>query len=440
VSDWEKLVSSALLGTERREPPDLADPGIAALVADGGAEERLLTLAGAMAISRRAGRLAVPAPALPEPAPAETLPACGPAASQRLALILDDRRALLPEWLRAAARRGLRAPAEWLPDLLDAATATPALQPDVDAVLGERGRWLAAQAPRWGWAAPLPATEEERERTWATGERPQRRRLFALLRREQPARARELLADGWAREDADDRAWLIEVLGVDLALEDEALLERALDDRRQPVRTAAARLLSRLPRSAFARRMRDRTLPLVQVEDNGLATALPDALDESMIRDGIGRTPPRGVGERAWWLIQLVSLTPLAVCDEIGLTPERAATLGHTELRRGLVLAAAAQQDPRWASFLAHETLERLRDGETELAERLPAPWPRDLSEAALELLVELVHGGLDWRRRRLIAERLDPGLADEAATRLEGEDAILTLLTFRRNMHEELR
>ena len=407
-----------------------------------------------MAISRRAGRLAVPAPALPDPAAAETLPACGPAPSQRLALILDDRRALLPEWLRAAAAHGLRAPAEWLPDLLDAATASPALQHDVDVVLGERGHWLAAQAPRWGWAAPLPVTEEERERTWATGERPQRRRLFALLRRGQPARARELLAEGWAREDPDDRAWLIEALAEGLAPEDEPHLERALDDRRQPVREAAARLLSRLPDSAFARRMRDRTVPLVApafergagdrmppvVGPLGDEIALPDDLDAAMIRDGISRTPPRGIGERAWWLLQLVAATPLAVWDEIGLTPERAATLDHTELRRGLVLAAESQQNPRWASFLAQEALERLRDGETELAERLPAPWPRDLSAAALQLLVELVHGGLDWRRRRLIAERLDPTLADEAATRLEGEHAILSLLTFRRDMHEELR
>jgi hypothetical protein len=99
-------------------------------------------------------------------------------------------------------------------------------------VLGERGSWLAAQEPRWAWAAPLPADDVGREQAWATGERAQRRRLFALLRREQPARARQLLEQGWSEEEPEDRAWLLDALGEGLSPEDEPLLERALDDRR----------------------------------------------------------------------------------------------------------------------------------------------------------------------------------------------------------------
>ena len=425
VSGWPELVSVALLGTERREPPAFADQVLAGLAGRGGAEDRLLSAAGSLAVFRRAGRLARPAPPLPEPAPAETLPACGPAAAARLSLLLDDHRALLPEWLRAVGQRGLRVPAERLPDLLEAATANQALRGDVEAVLGERGRWLAAQAPRWGWAAPLPGAEAEREALWLAGPRPQRRRLFAMLRRTRPDEARQLLERGWSREEAADRAWFTAAFGEGLAPADEPLLESALDDRRQEVRAAAGRLLARLPGSAFARRMTERTVPLVRVEGGAwLRVTLPDELGESAARDGIIRRPPRGTGERAWWLLQLVASTPLSAWDAVGLSPELA--------------------DPRHAAPVA---LERLRAGDTGIAERLQAPWPRELSEEALDLLVRLASRG-HWLHR-LIAERLDPALADEAAGRLgsvepgitqvgRGRDLVLTLF-FRRDMHEEL-
>jgi Family of unknown function (DUF5691) len=460
VSRWPELVSAALLGTERREPPSLDD-----LVAGDGPEERLLTAAGAIAVQRREGRRAVAAPALPPPAAEETLPPCPPVAAGRLELLLADRRTLLGEWLRALAARGCRAPEERLPDLLEAATATQALRDDVEAVLGERGRWLGALEARWAWAAPLPAAEEERAAVWATGERPQRRRLFTLLRAATPDEARRLLEDGWIDEAPEDRAWFVGALGNGLSPADEPLLERALDDRRQEVRAAAARLLVRLP-SSFAQRMRERTLPLVRVEGGlrkRLSVTLPEEPDEAAVRDGIARKPPRGMGERAWSLVQLVGSTPLSAWAELDLSPKEAAKLRvkdelEAPLRAGFARAAELQRDPDWAAAFveveprlaelvdadaaASVAVERLREGDLDLAERLPAPWPRDASVEAHELLVQLVRRGGDRRRPRLLAERIDPALADEAATRLDAvaETEILTLLTFRQAMHEELR
>jgi len=483
ASGWPELVSVALLGTERRDPPAPADPALAGLAgaASGGrqrrAEERLLSAAGSLAVLRRAGRLAPPAPPLPAPAPAEARPACGAAAAYRLTLLLDDQRALLQEWLRAVAGRGLRVPAERLPDLLDAATANHALRGDVEPVLGERGPWLAAQVPRWSWAAPLPATGDEREALWLTGTRPQRHRLFALLRRTRPDEARRLLERGLAREEAADRAWFIAALGEGLAPADEPLLETALDDRRQEVRAAAARLLARLPGSAFARRMTGRTVPLVRVDGGGITVALPDDLDEAAIRDGVLRRPSGGTGERAWWLHQLVAATPLSAWDTAGLSPEQAATLPVTgdleePLRRGFAQAAGTQRDPRWATAFLYVSprlaeladprqaaltgLEHLRAGETGIADSLQAPWSRELSEGALGLLLRLA--GREGRPagpaaghwvHRLIAERLDPALAGEAARRLESIEPgtpqarqareLVQTLYFRREMYEEL-
>jgi hypothetical protein len=478
VSGWPELVSVALLGTQRRDPPAPADPTLAGLAGAGSAShrsagERLLSAAGALAVLRRAGRLAPPAPPLPAPAPAEQRPACGATAAYRLTLLLDDQRALLPEWLRAVAGRGLRVPAERLPDLLEAATANQALRGDVEPVLGERGPWLAAQVPRWCWAAPLPPIGDEREALWLTGTRPQRHRLFALLRRTRPDEARQLLERGLAREEAADRAWFVAALGEGLAPADESLLETALDDRRQEVRAAAARTLARLPGSAFARRMADRTVPLVRVDRAGISVTLPDELDEAAMRDGVIRRPSSGTGERAWWLHQLVAATPLPAWDTVGLSAEQAVTLPVTgdlgvPLRRGFAQAADTQRDQRWATaFLdvsprlaefadprraALAGLEHLRAGETAIADSLQAPWPRELSEGALDLLARL--GDREARpaghwAHRLIAERLDPALAGEAAKRLESIEPgtpqarhareLVQTLYFRREMYKEI-
>jgi len=461
VTDWTDLLSAALLGTQRREPPPGLDgrPGA-------GAEERLLTAAGAIALQRRAGRRAREAPAIPAPAPAETLRACPPAAAGRLAMLLDERPSLLPEWLRALAGRGLRAPAERLPELLEAATANPALREPVDAALGERGRWLAALEPRWAWAAALPAGDGEREALWLTGARERRRRLFALLRREYPERARELLARGWRDEAPEDRAWFVGALAEGLTTADEQFLERALDDRRQEVRTAAAGLLPRLPESAFSSRMRERTLPLVRLEEGGLHVRLPEGLDDAAARDGVARTPQQGVGlgARAWWLVQLVGATPLAAWEDVGLTPEQAAALPVDDdlagpLRVGFARAAGAQRDARWAAAFAEVepalaallepegaaalALARLRAGDEGVVRAVPPPWPRAASVEALDLLIAAVGAG-DLRRSRLLAERIDPALAGEAAARLAAvggplAGTILSLLDIRRDMHEEL-
>ena len=219
--------------------------------------------------------------------------------------------------------------------------------------------------------------------------------------------------------------------------------------------------------------MTERTVPLARVDGAGISVELPDDLDESAVRDGVIRRPSTGIGERAWWLHQLVAATPLSAWDSVGLLPEQAATLPVTgdlevPLRRGFAQAAGAQRDQRWATaFLdvsprlaefadprraALAGLEHLRAGETGIVETLQAPWPLELSEGALGLLVRLAsregRPAGHWAHR-LIAERLDPALAGEAARRLESIEPgtpqarqareLVRTLSFRREMYEEL-
>src|SRR5439155_3057610 len=91
---------------------------------------------------------------------------------------------------------------------------------------------------------------------------------------------------------------------------DEPLLERALDDKRKPVRDAAAKLLARLPSSAFAHRMITRVAALVsyQPASKGLlrkkASALTVTLpsgepDAAAKRDGLVGKARDGMGAAA---------------------------------------------------------------------------------------------------------------------------------------------
>jgi len=134
VNPWEELVSTALVGTERRQlPGDLASP--ASPLADD-PEAVLLDRAALEVARRRAGWTAGKAEPLP-PAREEQVPLVGRAAGQRLGRMLGGNHAgLLPEWLGAVAALGLRVPEHLLPELLDRGR-------------GARGGWLARLNPDW---------------------------------------------------------------------------------------------------------------------------------------------------------------------------------------------------------------------------------------------------------------------------------------------------
>jgi hypothetical protein len=53
-----------------------------------------------------------------------------------------------------------------------------------------------------------------------------------------------------------------------------------------------------------------------------LMVRLPDELEKAAQRDGVERKPPQGLGERAWWLTQILSIVPPAHWEQrFGATP-----------------------------------------------------------------------------------------------------------------------
>ncbi|CAL9460800.1 DUF5691 domain-containing protein [Streptomyces pilosus] len=378
--DWEELVTTAVLGTERRTPAG-AGRGPEAAAA-------LLDAAAAATVRRRAGLRPGPAAERPEPAPEDPRPALPAAAARRLAMLLADRPGaagggrrgtapdlmeLLPQWLAAANARGYAPPPAVLPALLDAARGRTDLRPAALRFAGPRALWLARLNPDWRFAlrsAPGGGTSvtagrdpEGTRRLWQEGLFAERVALLTALRSRDPAAARELLAGTWATERAEDRLMFLDSLRSGLGPDDEPFLERALADRSRNVRATAAELLSALPASALAGRMAVRAGACVAVdrtrETPTLVVEAPHECDADMERDGVVAKAPTGRGERSWWFGQLAESAPLGTWSRRlgGRTPREIVALPvaddwRSELHAAWCRAAVRQRDAAWSRAL----------------------------------------------------------------------------------------
>lgn len=381
---FSELTQAALLGTERQPLASLPAAGALGRLAGQldiqRREQSLLALAALLGLYERAGRLAGrDSGPLPAACAAESLPRANDrAGSLLLRLLAGEWDELLPEWLALGSRAGQLAPPETLPPLLARGAAKAGLRQAMLPVLGERGRWLAAQNPEWAWVNGA-ATEDEK--LWHIGEGPARLLFLERLRQANPQRARELLASTWKEETPEERAAFLALLETGLSAEDEAFLEAGLDDKRKEVRRTAAALLGRLPESALARRMRERVasrlkfvpgatgslLKLKKAKSAQIEVVLPEICDKAMQRDGIELRPAQGLGEKAWWLIQMLEAAPLELwLREWQATPAEvlAASLAgdwKKELFEAWSRAAVRQRQADWAQAALEVALEQQR-------------------------------------------------------------------------------
>ena len=497
---WEQLLSSAVLGVERRAfAPPPAEGALGDLIGQldaNDAERALLAAAAIVALFRRAGQL----PSIDDPPPSvacdpDDLPACSPRAARHLAVMLGGtHRALLPEWLAALSSAGRRAPAALLPDLLELGRTQADLRAAILPTLDRRGRWLAAQNPDWSYARtelrglrtesaaePLSPQSSVLSTDWETGSRPARLLLLAELRKSRPALARGLVESTWATEKADDRTAFLAALAVGLSIDDQPLLESALDDRSKEVRRAAAELLTSLPESRRAQRMLARALPLLawipaekprmfglrQGQPARLEVTLPDVCDQPMIRDGIEPKPPadrQDLGEKAWWLFQILRTVPPATWSrQFNIAPAElieAAAGGEWQALLHEAWGAAAitfqdadsaesllRVDPRQSELLAalaptrQETLllAMLRGGVAPLHKhpllgllrRTRHRWSAELTRAVLGAVrrhMRAANAGNDHQLRSAItedfAQRMPPAMLDEIASGWPDDEA----------------
>jgi hypothetical protein len=391
LSAWERLTAVATLGTERAPiPTDALWPDPTTSHPEGSPPQTLLRAAGATYLWNLAGQRAPVEPA--SPVRADVLlndPATHvhERAAWRLARMINgEHKELISEWFALARSHRRTLPPQWLPVALDA--LTPSGRNEYAAVLGPASQWLASRNEQWPLRA---ANQQPSEETWNTGTLEERRAELKAQRELDPAVARSWVQSTWADDPPEAREAFVTVLLTGLSLEDESLLESALDDKRKGVRLAAAECLSRLPESAHGQRNRARLEPLLTLEEKKggflsglrkrrLSIELPAALDKPMARDGVEAKPPaqRKIGERAFWLSQMISMAPPThwtsrfSCDAATFTEAALATDYASELLNALSAAVARHPDREWIDALGAAWLGSGADPQT-IAQSLAA-------------------------------------------------------------------
>ncbi|MEL6380893.1 MAG: DUF5691 domain-containing protein [Cyanobacteria bacterium J06626_18] len=375
MSLWQTWIGTALLGTDRQPPtpPEATD----ALTTKLGQldwnqpEQALLSAAGAIALHQRVGRqpTTMTFPTV-EPCPLDDLPCCSARTSRHLQIALAEHPKVLPELLGLMAAAEQRVPELWLPQLLEFGLQNAQLRPQIAAVLGQRGQWLAAQKPAWRYGqiqglVDLEPDSAASQAVWEHGSRSDRALFLQQWREVDPTAAREALAAVWSSERVKEREALLEVMATRLSPADEPFLEKALSDRGQFVRELAVDLLVQLPESGLSHRMAQRIQPLVQLQGTGenltIQVTLPETCEQDWERDGVNPKPPKGQGQRAWWLQQMLAYVPLNTWVAAPGAIARA-TQGHEWqdlLLKGWSHAAKHQNRPDWAdAFIGQFGLE----------------------------------------------------------------------------------
>ncbi len=367
-SPWRAIVSTALVGTEQQVFQLPIAPGnlghLLAQLNDKPTGTALLSAAATVALHQRVGWLPeVRSVPTSEPCPSSDLPRCSPHAARYLQQTLQDQYPeVLPEWLALAANAGQRVPEMHLPALLDKGRQQRELRAAILPVLGQRGQWLAAQNPDWSYAVAFTTAAD-----WETGTSAARLLYLQDLRSHAPDRARDLLQTTWKQESAPDRAKFLASFRTGLTMADELFLEQVLDDRSKEVRRIAANLLARLIDSRLCQRMLHRIASYITFKKAAgrlcaFEVALPETCDAEMQRDGIDPQPRTGLGERSWWLQQIVSATPLAFWEQpdlIGIADlVRTAELSEWNgiFLDGWLVATGRQRHPQWAQALSGHT------------------------------------------------------------------------------------
>ena len=376
---WTALQQSSLVGADRLAIPpillqtDAATPATVQAVQAAyhlpaaSTAAQVLRASAAASVLERAGwrpgaevKLAAP---LAQPALAGAESRSAPAGERLLALMREVMEEG-PAELRAQSfytldQAGMRLPFELLVPALHLGRQSTDLREWLSPVLGERGRWLAAQNPQWGYAAGVQETANA-ELIWQEGSILQRVALLEGERTSEPVKARERLEASLKELNAKERAPMVQALQVGLSMEDEPLLEKLLADRSKEVRENAAKLLTRLPESAHSLRVTGWLQAMLSKNAKGeWQIEPPEEGNKDWERDGVTLQPPSYIkGQRAWWLQQLVELAPVGWwLQQLALTPEQLWEWSRhsdwkTALRQGWLAALQTQPDLRWLPLL----------------------------------------------------------------------------------------
>jgi hypothetical protein len=133
-------------------------------------------------------------------------------------------------------------------------------------------------------------------------------------------------------------------------------------------------------------------LRLKKAKKPALEIILPAECDKAMLRDGIEPKAQAALGEKAWWLVQILEVVPLKTwtsirqCEPADILSASFAGEWKKELFEAWTRAAVAQRNADWAEPLLAAALEMKR---VDKPSALLAVLPRQRLEARLSEMLE---------------------------------------------------
>lgn len=149
-------------------------------------------------------------------------------------------------WLEQCVAKEKIVQPEVIPLLLDAAVKQKELQVLIRACCGNRGLWLAQFNEAWKYAE-----EVNDDDLWQTGTLEQRKKLLAKIRKDDPAKGREMLQQVWAQENAAGKTELMQQLSINANSDDVAWLEELLNEKSIKVKEEVLSILKLIPSSSI---------------------------------------------------------------------------------------------------------------------------------------------------------------------------------------------
>ena len=159
---WQEMVTVALLGTDRRDPPAPPTGGLADLAADDPQptpSQRLLQQVAGCTVVRRAGVLPGPPVATVAPPAMDTRPPTPQSATRTWRRLVADWPLLEDEWVLAVIRSGRRLAPELVPPVLARHRTDATRHARALVAAGPLGAWMIEWSPRLACTAkqsPVP--------------------------------------------------------------------------------------------------------------------------------------------------------------------------------------------------------------------------------------------------------------------------------------------
>ncbi|MEV0672764.1 DUF5691 domain-containing protein [Mycobacterium sp. NPDC050441] len=365
MSDYARMISAATVGYGAKPFPDgtfdaPVDGSVAAVHDAADPVGSVLRVAALYALARRAGQR----PERVEPNAPSAPPEIRPLITAAHGFLIERAltvRPILDGALADIAAAGLRLPPRLIPGLLRLQQSDAVTQALWDAI-GSGGQWYAVEHYGRNHRAlrnvvRTEATEWPKEADYTHGDTAKRLSWLATARTLDPDRARDLVAEHWASEDAESRVALLAAFASPEHDADEPFLEAALDDRAVTVSSAAIAVLGDRSCSRYLDRMKARAAQIFSVKKSLLGAKIAvhplPSPDAAAVRDGLSTTKPEAV----------VARTPIGFWAEVfgAVAPEKVArTLSETTYQpvlAALTGSALRGNDPTWAVPLLQRCL-----------------------------------------------------------------------------------